>query len=210
MIGILGGTFDPVHHGHLRIALDAAEALELSEIRLIPLGQAVHREQPLASAAHRLEMLRLATAGHPRYRVDDREIRRGGPSYMIDTLRSLREERPDEPLCLLLGSDAFAGFLSWRDPEGILQLANLAILRRPGEGHPEDEALGRLLMLRALPAEYLAAQPAGAIAEIPVTQLDISASDIRRRIREGHDPSWLLPQAVIDYIRAQGLYAQAD
>ena len=208
MIGILGGTFDPIHHGHLRIALEAAEALGLSAIRLIPLGEAVHREQPHAPAEQRLEMLRLATAEHPLYQVDDREILRGGPSYMVDTLQSLREELPAEPLCLLLGSDAFAGFLRWRDPERILQLANLAILLRPGDGFPEDETLGQLIMLRAMPAEHVASQAAGAIAEIPVTQLDISASDIRQRIREDRDPSWLLPAAVLDYIRQQGLYRQ--
>lgn len=209
MIGILGGTFDPVHHGHLRIALDAAELLQLTEIRLIPLGQAVHRDQPVTSPEQRLEMLRLATAGHPAYRIDDREIRRGGPSYMIDTLKSLRAERPDETFCLLLGSDAYAGFLRWRDPEGILQLANLAVLMRPGDEYPQGEQLGAFTTPRLYPAERLASQPAGAITEVPVTQLDISASDIRQRIAEGRDPAWLLPDPVIDYIEQQGLYQQS-
>ncbi len=209
MIGILGGTFDPVHHGHLRIALDAAELLGLSEIRMIPLGRAVHRDQPIASAEQRREMLQLATAGHPAYRIDDREIRRGGPSYMIDTLKSLHAELPDETFCLLLGSDAYAGFLQWREPGGILQLANLAILMRPGDEYPQDEQLGAFTMPRLYPAEHLATQPAGAIAEVPVTQLDISASDIRRRIAEARDPAWLLPTPVIDYIAQQGLYRQS-
>ncbi len=206
MIGILGGTFDPIHHGHLRIALDAAETLGLSEIRLIPLGQAVHRAQPEASAEQRLTMLRLAIEGHPRFRIDEREIRRGGASYMIDTLASLRAELPDTPLCLLLGADAFRGFLQWRDPEGIMALANLAVLLRPGEDIRQDPALGAFGMPRMCPAEHLARQPAGAIAEIPVTQLDISSSDIRQRIRQGRDPAWLLPSGVLDYIRRQGLY----
>ena len=206
MISILGGTFDPIHHGHLRIALDAAEVLGLSEIRLIPLGEAVHRAPPIASPQQRLEMLRLATAGHPLYRIDDREIRRGGPSYTIDTLRLLRADLPGETLCLLLGSDAYEGFMQWRDPEGILALANLAILFRPGEDRPQDEQLTALTMPRLYPAEILATQPAGAIAEIPVTQLDIASSDIRQRIASGRDPSWLLPASVIDYIRAEELY----
>jgi nicotinate-nucleotide adenylyltransferase len=206
MIGILGGTFDPIHHGHLRIALDAAEVLGLSEIRLIPLGQAVHREQPVANSEQRLEMLRLAIGGHPLYRIDDREIRRGGPSYMIDTLRSLRADLPGETLCLLLGSDAYEGFMQWRDPEGILALANLAILFRPGEDRPQDAQLTALATPRLYPAERLSTRPAGAIAEIPVTQLDIASSDIRQRFREGRDPSWLLPDPVIDYIHTKGLY----
>ena len=206
MIGILGGTFDPIHHGHLRIALEAAEALGLEEVRLIPLGRAVHREQPIAPAAQRLAMLQAAVEGHPLYTIDDREIRRGGDSYMVDTLASLREELPDRPLCLLLGSDAYNGFLHWRNPEGILSLANLAVLQRPGYRLPEDQALIAFTESRQCAAGALARRPSGGISFLTVTQLDISASDIRRRIREGRDPAWLLPRPVIDHIGRERLY----
>ena len=206
MIGILGGTFDPVHHGHLRIAQDAAEALALEQVRLIPLARAVHREQPLATAEQRLDMLRLAVAGHPLFTVDDREIRRGGASYMIDTLASLREDLPGRSLCLLLGSDAYNGFMSWRDPAGILQLANLAVLQRPGYRLPDDPALRAFTEAHNTPADTLGARDSGGIGFVTVTQLDISSSDIRRRVGGGRSPAWLLPQAVIDYIHTAGLY----
>ena len=206
MIGILGGTFDPVHHGHLRIAQDAAEALALEQVRLIPLARAVHREQPLATAEQRLDMLRLAVAGHPLFTVDDREIRRGGASYMIDTLASLREDLPGRSLCLLLGSDAYNGFMTWRDPAGILQLANLAVLQRPGYRLPDDPSLRAFTEAHRTPADTLGAQDNGGIGFVTVTQLDISSSDIRRRVGGGRSPAWLLPQAVIDYIHTAGLY----
>ena len=206
MIGILGGTFDPVHHGHLRIAQDAAEALALEQVRLIPLARAVHREQPLATAEQRLDMLRLAVAGHPLFTVDDREIRRGGASYMIDTLASLREDLPGRSLCLLLGSDAYNGFMTWRDPAGILQLANLAVLQRPGYRLPDDPALSAFTEAHSTPADALGARDDGGIGFVTVTQLDISSSDIRRRVGGGRSPAWLLPQAVIDYIHTAGLY----
>jgi len=206
MIGILGGTFDPIHHGHLRIALDAAEGLGLSEVRLVPLAQAVHREQPLANSSQRLAMLHLAVQGRPLYTVDDREIRRGGPSYMVDTLASLQRELPGESLCLLLGSDAFNGFMRWRDPEGILRLANLAVLQRPGYRLPENGALRRLTRGHQCEAVELNAHAAGRIAFLDVIQLEIAASDIRQRLRDGRDPSWLMPQAVIDYVATHGLY----
>ena len=206
MIGILGGTFDPVHHGHLRIAQDAAEGLGLEQVRLIPLARAVHREQPVATAEQRLEMLRLAVEGHPLFTVDDREIRRGGDSYMVDTLASLREDLPGRSLCLLLGSDAFNGFMGWRDPAGILQLANLAVLQRPGYALPDDPGLRALTEAHRTPADELSAHASGGIGFVTVTQLDISSSDIRARIAAGNSPAWLLPQPVIDYIEAASLY----
>ena len=207
MIGILGGTFDPVHHGHLRIALDALEAVGLSQVRLIPLAQAVHRDQPAASAAQRLTMLQKAVAGHPRLLVDPREVERGGQSYMVDTLQSLREEHPDRRLCLLLGTDAYNGFADWHRPERILQLAHLVVLRRPGYQPPENPILSRLgAKSRTEDPRQLAQTPAGLILFHTVTQLDIASSDIRQRLAEGRDPSFLLPQPVLDYIRTEGLY----
>lgn len=204
MLGIFGGTFDPVHNGHLRIALDAAEALQLDAVHLIPLGQAVHREQPLLSAAERLELLQLAIADHPRLRADDREIRRDGPSFMVDTLSSLHAEYPDQALALLIGGDAFNGFLSWRDPQGILAMANLVVMRRPGYQLPDDPALHELVAKHACEPQQLGQH--GDIAFLDVTQLAISSSDIRARIRAGQDPAFLMPQAVCEKVRTTGWY----
>ena len=140
MIGVLGGTFDPVHFGHLRPALEVRQALGLEELRLIPLRQAVHRSQPQASPEQRLAMLRLAVRGAEGLRIDDRELRRVGESYTYDTLVDLRIELgPAVGLCLLVGADAFRGFLSWHRPDDILALAHLIVMRRPGgadEGGP--------------------------------------------------------------------------
>ena len=203
-IGVFGGTFDPVHNGHLRIALDAREWLGLDEVRLVPLAQAVHRDQPEAPAPRRLEMLQAAVGDRPGLVVDDRELSRDGPSYTIDTLNSLRSDFPDRTLCLLLGGDAFGGFLSWRDPEGILTLANVAILERPGHSLPDDPALRRLLEHHRV--ERLKAGRTGQIVLCPVTQLDIAASDIRQRLASGRGADFLVPDPVLALIRAHGLY----
>ena len=203
-IGIFGGTFDPVHNGHLRIALDALESLDLTEVRLTPLAYAVHRDQPETPAAIRLEMLEVAVEGHAQLIVDSRELDRDGPSYTIDTLRSLHAEFPDRDLCLLLGGDAFNGFLTWREPEGILKLANLAILGRPGHEWASEPALKRLLQTHQV--SQLIAGRTGQIVNCPVTQLDIAASDIRRRISAGLSVDFLVPDQVLTLIKTHGLY----
>jgi nicotinate-nucleotide adenylyltransferase len=203
-IGIVGGTFDPVHNGHLRIALDAREALDLAEVRLIPLAQAVHREQPVAPAALRLAMLEAAVGGRDELVVDDCEVRRGGPSFTIDTLRSLHERLPGGSLCLLLGSDAFAGFPGWRAPYEILRLANIALLQRPGQRI--DCGGEAASMLAARRVERLDAARPGQIVTCPVTQLDIASSDIRARLASGRSADFLLPASVLALIQRHGLY----
>ena len=203
-IGIFGGTFDPVHNGHLRIALDALEALDLAEVRLIPLANAVHRDQPETPTAIRLAMLKAAVEGRSELVVDSRELDRDGPSYTIDTLSSLHTDFPDRDLCLLLGGDAFNGFLAWRDPEGILSMANLAILGRPGHVSASGPALKRLLENHQVPR--LVAKRTGQIVNCPVTQLDIAASDIRRRISAGLSVDFLVPDQVLTLIKTHGLY----
>jgi len=200
----LGGTFDPVHHGHLRIALDALEALGLRQVRLIPLAHAVHRDQPETPAEIRLEMLKSAVAGRDDLVADDREIARQGPSYTIDTLRSLRADLPDAGLCLLLGADAFNGFADWRDPDGILALANLVLLQRPGHPEPDDPRVRALLAESRV--DRLEPGRTGQIIAVPVTQLDIASSDIRRRIAAGRSADFLTPPPVVELIERHGLY----
>jgi len=209
MLGILGGTFDPIHHGHLRTALDVAEAVGLDEVRLIPLRHAVHRDQPETPAALRLAMVQAAIAGEPRFVADDREIRRDAPSYTLHTLESLRAERGDaEPICVLVGGDAFAEFLSWHRPHEILGLAHLIVMRRPGAEAIADAALRTFVERhRAARAAELRARPGGRVLFQPVTQLDISATDIRARLGAGRSARYLVPDAVLELIRREGLYA---
>ena len=208
MIGILGGTFDPVHFGHLRVALDAAEALALERVHLVPLNHAVHRGQPVATATQRLEMIRAAVADEPHLIADDRELARSGASYTIDTLQDFRATfGHTRPLGLLLGSDAFEGFPGWRKPVEILQLAHLIVLQRPGYRLPDDPALQALVADHGTrdPAT-LAAAPAGGILFLSVTQLEISASDIRARIAAGRSARYLTPAPVLELIDRFGLY----
>lgn len=211
MIGLFGGTFDPVHYGHLRVALDVMEALGLEQIRFLPLEHAVHRAQPLADGPQRLAMLQAALADEPRFVADDRELRRGGRSYTLDTLRSLREELGDErPLCLLLGGDAFNGLLSWHEPEQVAELAHLVVMQRPGYHLPTDSALQAVVERRATDLRSdLRDRPGGHIWFQPVTQLDISATDIRERVAEGRSPRYLTPDPVLERITLDGLYRPA-
>lgn len=211
MLGVLGGTFDPVHCGHLRTALDVVEALGLPELRLVPLRQAVHRAQPIAPAGLRLAMLRAAVADEPRLVVDDRELRRDAPSYTVHTLESLRAERgADEPICLLVGGDAYADFLTWHRPEDILALAHLVVMQRPGVGLPRDAALAAFTAARRTddPAT-LRATPAGRILFLPVTQLGIAATDLRTRLGAGRSVRWLVPDAVLALLERDRPYGPA-
>ncbi len=208
MIGVLGGTFDPIHFGHLRPALDCLQALGLEEIRLVPLNVAVHRAPPVASSVLRLAMVEAAIAGQPGFVADPREIERPGGSYTYDTLISLRAELGREPpLCLLIGADAFAGFLDWHRPADILDLAHLLVMRRPGASVALDPALQAFCTGRLRDrADDLAETPAGRILFQDVTQIDVSATGVRDLIRQGLSPRWLLPDAVISIIAAEGLY----
>lgn len=203
-VGVFGGTFDPVHNGHLRIALDTIEVLGLEQVRLIPLAHAVHRDQPEAPAAMRLQMLQAAVAGRTDLICDDRELRRKGPSYTIETLESLRRDLPTASLCLLLGDDAFNGFANWRDPVGILALANIAVLQRPGRPLPRDPELDKILTGRTV--TRLDPARSGQIRFCPVTQLDIASSDIRQRLAAGRSADYLLPASVLDLIERHQLY----
>ncbi len=212
MIGIFGGTFDPVHIGHLRPALELFEILQLDELRLIPAGMPPHRRAPRASGAQRLLMLHKAIAGQPGFVLDEREIERTGPSYMVDTLSELREELGGQrPLCLLLGMDAFLGLSSWYRWQEIPRLTHLVVSHRPGwlpehlddHGGPLAELADSCLVTD--PCE-LTCKPAGLIFMQPVTQLDISSTRIRALIRKGRNPRYLLPDEIWIYIQEQQLY----
>jgi nicotinate-nucleotide adenylyltransferase len=210
MIGIFGGTFDPVHYGHLRPALEAQQALGLEQVRFVPLAHAVHRDQPRANASQRLEMLQAAVAGQPGFYVDDREIRRAGPSYTLDTLTELRAELPTDRLALFVGGDAFNDFLTWHRPLDILSLAHLLVLQRPVADRSSDPELTRLVRERqATDAKELRRDPAGRILFLAVTQLDISATAIRELIAARRSPRFLLPDAAIEIIERGGLYRRA-
>ncbi|MDH5571098.1 MAG: nicotinate-nucleotide adenylyltransferase [Gammaproteobacteria bacterium] len=209
MIGIYGGTFDPVHFGHLRPALDVYEIAKLDEVRFIPCGQPPHRELPLTDAQHRLAMLRLAIANQPAFKLDEREIHRKGPSYMVDTLRDLRKDCGAKPLCLIIGFDAFLGLDSWHEWKHIPELAHLIITRRPGwddAGFRAKPALDELVKQRQMPVEQLHQYQVGGLCFIEVTQLDISATYIRKLLQNGRDPHYLLPDSVYQLIKQEKLY----
>ncbi len=213
-LALLGGTFDPIHFGHLRLAEELAEALGIGEVRFIPAGRPPHRGQPSAAANHRLEMARLAIAGNPRFVLDEREFRRAAPSYSVDTLTELRAEiGAQTPLVLFMGADAFLGLTTWHEWRRLFDLAHVAVAHRPGFSTAawEDalpDPLRRLLAThRAEQAGEILKKPSGLIFLHGITQLDISASRIRGRALRGESLRYLLPDAVIAYLNENHLYA---
>lgn len=207
MIGIFGGTFDPIHFGHLRCAWEIAEQLALREVRMLPARVPPHRDQPVASADQRRRLLELALAGQTLLRLDTRELERDGPSYMVDTLSSLRGEVNDEPLCLILGQDAFNGLDTWHRWEAIPGLAHLVVITRPGSALADSGPVRALVERCGVEsADELRARPAGAVLFRTVTPLAISASGIRDLLADGRSPRYLLPDAVLDCVQREGLY----
>jgi nicotinate-nucleotide adenylyltransferase len=209
MIGILGGTFDPVHIAHLRCGLEMQEYLHLAELRFLPCCQPPHRAAPAAEPAQRLAMLRLALEGQAGCSIDERELRRAGPSYMVDTLESLRQELPAQPLCLIVGLDAFVQLHTWHRWERLIELAHIAVMTRPGLSSAPGGAVAALLeRSRAEDPRALHAAPAGRIILCPVTRLEISATQIRALVAQDRSARYLAPERVLDYIRREGLYRQ--
>ncbi len=207
-LGLLGGTFDPIHVGHLRAAIEAREALAAAEVRLLPCAVPPHREQPMATAEQRLEMLEAAIAGIDGLRADARELHRGGPSYTHDTLVSLRAEIGDaRPLVLILGADAFAGLPGWHRWRELSEHAHLAVLARPDAHGLIDPRLEDLLASRgtANPAD-LGRRPAGLVLRLQIPPLPVSSTLIRTRLREGRSVRFLLPDPVVEIIAARGWY----
>ena len=207
-IGILGGTFDPIHHGHVRIAEAVAEALALSCVRLVPAARPPHRERPAVEARHRLAMVRLAVADTDRLCVDDRELRRPGPSYSVETMAQLRAAVGETPLVLIMGADAFARLTTWRRWQALFSLTHIAVCARPGSPvQPVDAALRAEYARRVCrDADVWRAAPGGMIVPVRGPRLGISATHIRARLAAGADVRGLLPDAVLDYIRAKQLY----
>jgi nicotinate-nucleotide adenylyltransferase len=209
MIGVLGGTFDPIHYGHLRPAREVYRRLNLDVLRLVPAATPPHRGAPIASAQQRLRMVELAVPEFPGFIADDREIRRGGISYTVPTLESLRAEIGAAPLCLLIGSDGFAGLPTWHRWERLFELAHIVVMQRPGSPLPALLPAWAAARACRTPQE-VAGRPAGGILIVPVTLQDVSATGLRAAIARGETPSPdALPRAVWEYIRRLGLYRSA-
>ncbi|KAB2639764.1 MAG: nicotinate-nucleotide adenylyltransferase [Verrucomicrobia bacterium] len=212
-LGILGGTFDPVHKGHLQLAADACKKLELGQILWIPSANPPHRDQPGTPAAQRLAMVALAIRRQTQFVLDDCEVRRNEPSYTVVTLEDLRSRHGNQrPLVLLLGIDAFLGLHTWHRWRELFSLAHIAVATRPGFSLQADDMAPELHVefeKRLDPAvKTLATQAAGSIVPFAITPVDVSASDVRHRLSKGEKVANLLPDAVLDYIAANHLYAQ--
>jgi nicotinate-nucleotide adenylyltransferase len=207
MLGIYGGTFDPVHNGHLRAAFEVKESLSLEEVWLLPSHQPPHRDAPEISAADRLMLLRAAIRGSDDFLIDARELERGGPSYTFDTLSAIRAEVGARPVGLILGMDAFLGLPGWHRWRELFDLAHLIVMQRPAfdaefSGELLDVVAGRM----TVEPELVKSRPAGFVFVQPVTQLDISATRIRHLLKAGRSPRYLIPDDALEIILARGFY----
>jgi nicotinate-nucleotide adenylyltransferase len=191
-IGLYGGTFDPVHFGHLRAAENAREGMGLDLVAFLPAAVPPHRGAPLSAAADRLAMARLATESHPRFEACDAELRRPGPSYTVETVSTLLSERPSDSFVLVVGADTWPEITTWREPERLLSLVEVAVVDRPGFPGPGPEV--------PFPG-------ARGVTRVEGPSLPISATAIRERARQGRSVRFLVPDAVADYIAARRLYA---
>jgi len=215
-VGILGGTFDPIHYGHLRLAEEMLELANLRQIRFIPAGTPPHRNEPQVSAQHRSAMVSLAIADQPDFMLDAREVERATPCYTVDTLLELRAELgAAQPLCLLMGGDAFLQLHTWHDWEQLFGLAHIVVGYRPGftlqdRIHTATPALRRHHQQRLCTADALSRKPAGGVVELAIPKLEISATLIRSRVAENRSIRYLLPNTVADYIHQHRLYTHAN
>jgi nicotinate-nucleotide adenylyltransferase len=210
-IGMLGGTFDPVHIGHLRGALEVAESLALDELRLTPSARPPHRGTPQVSAIDRLAMVECAVAGVAPLVVDARELQRDKPSYTIDTLELMRGElAAHDQVFLLLGWDAFCGLPTWHRWEELLQYCHILVLQRPDADSEPPDALRNLLAARSVSDPLALKGPSGQIAFVWQTPLAVSATQIRQLLASGKSVRFLVPDAVLAYIDAHGLYRASN
>jgi nicotinate-nucleotide adenylyltransferase len=207
-VAVFGGTFDPVHFGHLRSALELTELLSLERLLFMPAAQPPHRERPAVSAEHRAAMLELAIAGEARFSCDRRELRREGPSYSVLSLEELRLELGAKtPLYMILGADALGQLHQWHRWEELLTLAHLLAIARPGWDWPRDGPVAALLQQRGAPAEVLAATPAGSLCIQTLRPQAISSTAIRSLLQSGRSVRYLTPDSVLDYIARNNLYS---
>jgi nicotinate-nucleotide adenylyltransferase len=208
-IGVFGGTFDPIHYGHLRTALELQQTLELGNVHFVPAAIPPHRRTPMTDGRIRLRLVKAAIRGQKGFVADDRELRRAGSSYTIDTLASFRAEFPRRSLCLLLGMDAFLLLPTWHRWRELLDFAHIVVAYRPGSRAPRTGTLGRLLRERGTrePAA-LRAKRAGSVYVRPVTQLEISSTDLRAALVAGLDPKFLMPDSVRKIILETECYAE--
>jgi nicotinate-nucleotide adenylyltransferase len=208
-LGLFGGTFDPIHFGHLRTAFELVDVLGLERVAFIPAGDPPHRAPPAANAALRLAMVEAAVGDEARFCVDDREIRRAGRSYTVLTLEELRRERGPQPLVLIVGMDAFAGLPTWHRWGELLSLAHIVVAHRPGAVLPVAGELVPWLARHGTrdPAD-LGRAPAGRVFVHAGTQLDIASTEVREVLNSGGDPRYLMPEAVRRMILDTGVYAR--
>ncbi|WP_303909432.1 nicotinate-nucleotide adenylyltransferase [Thiohalomonas denitrificans] len=209
-VGVFGGTFDPIHFGHLRAALELYEGLQFDEVRLVPASVPPHRDEPGVESGQRLAMVEAAISGQPGFVIDERELRREGPSYMVDTLQSIRDDFGNVSLSLLMGLDAFLGLPRWHRWERIPQLAHIVVAHRPGwhldDAEEAEQTAVQLLEERRSDPAILQERTAGGIVLQAVTPLAISATAIRRLIGEGRSARYLIPDAVWHMIEKDQLY----
>lgn len=208
-IGVYGGTFDPIHYGHLRCAWEVAEALKLDRLHMIPAGAPPLRGQPGAEGSDRSAMLKMALAERqavPALVCDDRELRRRGPSYTFDTLMEFRTEYPSCCLWLVLGEDAFSRFDQWYRWDEFLSLTNILVVPRPGFTGARSQAIASLVERSQVPLDEAMEAGTGALVELTITPLAISATEVRTLLGADRSPRFLTPDSVIDYIHARSLY----
>jgi len=211
-VGILGGTFDPIHFGHLRLAEEMLELAGLSQIRFIPTGMPPHRDMPKVTPQHRSAMVELAIADQPAFVLDDREVCRTSKCYTVDTLREIRAETGEhQPLCLLMGGDAFLHLRTWYEWEQLFELAHIVVGYRPGftleeRIHTAVPALQQQYQQRLCAVSELSQQAAGRVVELAIPKLEISATLIRNRVSENRSIRYLLPNEVAAYINQHHLY----
>lgn len=204
---LFGGTFDPVHIGHLRMAVEAREFVAADTVWMVPCHRPSHRQAPGADSDQRLSMLQAALAEQPGFEIDDRELKREGASYTVDTLSEWRRELgPQRALIWCMGSDAFAAIDRWHRWRELLQLAHILVLERPGMSLPGNSVAAQLMAGHRLPVEEVAGKPAGAVLSYQPSQLSISATDVRARVRSGRSLQFLVPDAVAQLIRTHDLY----
>ena len=192
-VGLLGGTFDPIHLGHLRAAENVREALGLDQVAFVPVGAPPHKGRPLSSPLDRFAMVCLATAANPRFVASDVEVRRPGPSYTVDTVATLMGERPDDAFVVIVGSDTWPEMATWREPERLFRLCMVAVVDRPGDP-----------VATPLVPPFPDSQ---GVLRVSGCGLPISATAVRERVKRGESVRYLVPETVNDYIGKRGLYS---